>query len=1199
MKALPPMTMRPYSAADSLPPGTLLPAYEFHIAREIRAKYDFDKTLFSITGNVILADFRAVREFVHKINAVRPPEERVSAGLVNAAGLLDEIFHHLFRTYEAQRNPGVFGRALARLESALGAGTTRALLLDFITLFPPRDVYAGGTEPSAYLENRTAGRSHREIVLEEMILLFLANFNPAATRLIELFDERYLADRDLFSGAIAELNRFFREEPPFGPLDQDLLTLCKTPILLHPDDLEAQLLYIREHYGPWLGELFIRRILSGADLIKEDRLPWTGGYGGPPTIAPRYRGPLKGADGFSLGKSGYRYAAESWKDFKEPDNFTEDLNWMPRVVLMAKNCFVWLDQLTRQYGRPIRTLDQIPDEELDKLACRNFNALWLIGIWERSNASRRIKHLMGNIDAVSSAYSLFDYSIAEDLGGEAALQNLNERAKARGIRLASDMVPNHTGIYSRWMLDHPDYFIQSPHPPFPGYRFSGPDLSENPAIQLRLEDGYWSRRDAAVAFQRIDNRTGEIRYIYHGNDGTNMPWNDTAQLDMLRKSVRQAVIGQIFDVARRFSIIRFDAAMTLTKRHFARLWYPEPGSGGDIPSRADRAMTKEDFEQAFPEEFWREVVDRINAEMPETLLLAEAFWLMEGYFVRSLGMHRVYNSSFMHMMMKEENAKYRDLITETLEFEPEILKRYVSFMSNPDEETAIRQFGTDDKYFGVCTLLVTLPGLPMFAHGQIEGLTEKYGMEYRRAYYHESPNAGLIARHEREIFPLMKKRFLFSQVANFWMFDVLTADGAINENVFAFVNRERGERALVVYNNKYERASGRIFRSAPKLTSAPGGPKILETRTAAEALGLNPAPGLYYLYRDSISGLEYIRSGADVSGNGFEVELDGFKYRVYLDWREIGDDTGDWTQLARRLGRQGVPDIRRAYEEMKLESVHRAFSALIETSLPAESPAGPENGRTAAEIAIGTSALLEEKFGTFLQEVREHLSLEANPAAAAAAFREGLAGARRLRRYGKVRSAALPAAPESAAPPELRFAHGSDNPADAVLFLVSLSTASLALLLPQDGPLARSRVFEMLWLDTPIRRAFARLGRGEFETARSLMLLAILRSPAAKASALFGPDAGSSWAALLADDAVRVFMGVNEFEGVQYYSKEAFEELADWLFGLSVLSRAGTASPSSGKPALEAALRRRGEILELSRRSEYRLEVLLRKIAKG
>jgi len=88
-------------------------------------------------------------------------------------------------------------------------------------------------------------------------------------------------------------------------------------------------------------------------------------------------------------------------------------------------------------------------------------------------------------------------------------------------------------------------------------------------------------------------------------------------------------------------------------------------------------------------------------------------------------MHRVYNSAFMHMLMKEENEKYRDLITNTLEFNPEILKRYVNFMSNPDEETAVNQFGKGDKYFGICVLMITLPGLPMFAHGQIEGYSEK------------------------------------------------------------------------------------------------------------------------------------------------------------------------------------------------------------------------------------------------------------------------------------------------------------------------------------------------------------------------------------------------------------------------------------------------------------------------------------------
>ena len=162
-----------------------------------------------------------------------------------------------------------------------------------------------------------------------------------------------------------------------------------------------------------------------------------------------------------------------------------------------------------------------------------------------------------------------------------------------------------------------------------------------------------------------------------------MPWNDTAQLDLLRADVREAVIQTIFHVARKFSIIRFDAAMTLTKKHFQRLWYPQPGTGGDIPSRADHALGKEEFDRLFPSEFWRDVVDRINQYMPSTLLLAEAFWLMEGYFVRTLGMHRVYNSAFMHMLMKEENEKYHQLIKNTLAFNPEILKRYVNFMSNP------------------------------------------------------------------------------------------------------------------------------------------------------------------------------------------------------------------------------------------------------------------------------------------------------------------------------------------------------------------------------------------------------------------------------------------------------------------------------------------------------------------------------------
>src|SRR5206468_8105124 len=119
---------------------------------------------------------------------------------------------------------------------------------------------------------------------------------------------------------------------------------------------------------------------------------------------------------------------------------------MPRLVLIAKNSYVWLAQLSRQHQRSIARLDQIPDDELDKLARWGVTGLWLIGLWERSRASQRIKQMMGNPEAVASAYSLFDYQIAAKLGGEAACQELRARAWQRGIRLASDMVPNHVGI---------------------------------------------------------------------------------------------------------------------------------------------------------------------------------------------------------------------------------------------------------------------------------------------------------------------------------------------------------------------------------------------------------------------------------------------------------------------------------------------------------------------------------------------------------------------------------------------------------------------------------------------------------------------------------------------------------------------------------------------------------------------------------
>jgi hypothetical protein len=55
-------------------------------------------------------------------------------------------------------------------------------------------------------------------------------------------------------------------------------------------------------------------------------------------------------------------------------------------------------------------------------------------------------------------------------------------------------------------------------------------------------------------------------------------------------------------------VIRFDAAMTLAKKHYQRLWFPEPGTGGAIPSRAGLGLTKDQFDAAMPVEFWQDLL---------------------------------------------------------------------------------------------------------------------------------------------------------------------------------------------------------------------------------------------------------------------------------------------------------------------------------------------------------------------------------------------------------------------------------------------------------------------------------------------------------------------------------------------------------------------------------------------------------------
>jgi glycosidase len=1200
---------------------------EFHISRNVRERYQFAESLFSYTGNVIFANVAACRELAHRMNQVREvekhPELAVHAGKLYAMGLIDEASHVLMARYREQFDPAVMTSALDFFSAQVGAEALDTLLLTFVEQFPGISVIRGLETPRQWLAGESEGTPHRAAALEELLLLWTANRNEAFQPFEEFFEEKPLAEKTVYRQVTAQLPDYFASRPLIpltGAKPVSLLDLLRAPALGSPRSLKDQLALIRKLWKPLLGDSLEQHLLIAGEILHEEELAIWMQFNPPSVAAQRRR---------ESGQQQWPAAASTAEvpEFSnaahEDEKFSPDTAWMPTAVLIAKSTYVWLAQMSRQYGRRIARLDEIPDEELATLARRGLNSLWLIGIWERSRASKTIKQLCGNSDAVASAYSLFDYKIAEDLGGEAAYVSLRDRAYRHGIRLASDMVPNHMGIDSPWVVEHPDWFISRPDAPFPAYSFNGPDLSQDGRVEIKIEDHYFEQSDAAVVFRRRDRQSGETRYIYHGNDGTSFPWNDTAQLDYLNAAVREQVIQTILHVARLFPVIRFDAAMTLAKRHFHRLWFPGPGSSGAIPSRAEFGMSQAEFDRCMPHEFWREVVDRVAAEVPGTLLLAEAFWLMEGYFVRTLGMHRVYNSAFMVMLRDEDNAKYRSVIKNTLEFDPDIMKRYVNFMSNPDERTAIDQFGKGDKCFGVAAMMATLPGLPMFGHGQIEGFTEKYGMEYQRPRYDETPDHWAVERHEREIAPLLQRRWLFAESSNFRLYDFYRENGSVDENVFAYSNRKGGERALVIYNNRYGETHGTIDFSAAYADKSSG---QLRQQRICGGLGFSDNPSVILACRDSLTGLAYLRRASDLSERGLTFDLHAYQCHVFVDWRELYSTAEQpWDRLCDQLNGRGVANLDDALVNLELEPVHDALRAQLDRSLVRLFADLAEHPRT---LVTGVNKQIEAERTEFfsragvlcenflrlaqkaylaragneaggVQPVQPAIPMPTNPGLLGAAFRERLRAAMRIPAVE-----ALFPAPWTVAARRMLPSPSPQLTATAMWGPV-LGWCVLQLLAESIDVENPERValdlFDRLRLREPFAQAFAALGFEGEEAWRvaarvkvGLLIGAGVGKPLEKPAATV--ERVVLWPSLWLDPDVRWLTEVHEAEGQAYLVRERYEELLWWLFIPSLLRLAGDSAPSRVAPNRAAVLAMSRNIEEALANAEaagYRVDLLL------
>jgi glycosidase len=1138
----------------NIPRGLLL-------SGDARDKIDVEE-LVDERGSAPLSSFFEVRKLTNSLNRGEDlqsqPERAVQPGQLSAVAWLDEVSRFLIARFRDQKSPELFEQASSWLEDEFGDEGLRASVKHFLQAFPPEPVRQGDQSVDDYLDG-----GHDYIV--DLLAVWLLNENPAIGRIVELFDDEPL-ERDSYREVIGSLSGFFaQEQPGFGPGEEPLIELLRAHIDRGGDTLESQIDFLRQQFGHLLSPTLLRRLLTTLDVLSEEKkaFRFPGPHGPGPVEPP------------------------SFVDLdEEPERFSEDLGWMPELVLIARNIHVWLHQLSRRYDREIDRLDQIPDEELEELARSGISGLWLIGLWERSDASKRIKQLSGSPHVVSSAYSIDEYRIADDLGGEEAWDRLRERARNYGVRMAADMVPNHMGISSKWVHERPEFFMRRDDPPYPNYSFNGPDLSSDDRVGIFLEDHYFDRSDAAVVFKRVDYQHGNTQYIYHGNDGTSMPWNDTAQLDYLNPKAREAVIQQILEVAKRCSVIRFDAAMTLVKKHIQRLWYPEPGSGGAIPSRAEFGMTKQDFNQIIPREFWTEVVDRVAKEAPDTLLLAEAFWMMEGFFVRSLGMHRVYNSAFMNMLSDEDNAGYRRVMKETLEFDPRILRRYVNFMNNPDEETAVAQFGKGDKYFGVCTLMATMPGLPMLGHGQIEGFVEKYGMDFNKPRFEEDPDEDLVERHQKEIFPLLRKRRLFAGVQNFLLYDVYTGNHTVDDNVYAYSNRLGDQKALVVYHNSYAETSGWVRDSVHFRDKSFGGEGKIVQKRLVHGLDVRPDSQVFVTFRDEISGLEYIRSTAELADRGFYVSLGAYDCHVFTDFREVRDtEDGQYTQLADKLGGRGVPSLVSELRHMELKPLHEAVADALSAEMVealAKGQAGEELfeelrprieqfGTCAAEFGGLTSGKRADAKG-YVQEVEHDFEV--------------------LLEFGALMDT-TPAVT------------GAETGKPAQTRPVWAGLWAWALLRPIGGPepdedsslKARSLLDE--WsLERVLDRFFEDLDVDTDATSRITQLLRFGLSHqgwlASPKTWQLGPDA--LFEALLDDADARNFLGINRHDDVLWFHGQSFSVFMHWLARFGALAQALDAARAGEKVRIavpEGLKESIAALVKASKSADYQVEKLL------
>jgi hypothetical protein len=349
----------------------------------------------------------------------------------------------------------------------------------------------------------------------------------------------------------------------------------------------------------------------------------------------------------------------------------------PRPTIYEINTAVWLERLGRDGGRPL-TLAEVPDAAWDAIAALPVDAVWLMGVWERSPAGLEIARADPGLDAgnraalpdlrdedvIGSPYCVRDYVVDDRFGGRAALAGARAALVARGLGLILDYVPNHVAPDHPWTASRPECFVTG----------SDDDLRDHPEAFLRTPAGVLAR----------------------GRDPYFPPWPDVVQLDAFSPALRDAVAATLIDIGGQCDGLRCDMAMLMTNEVFARTW-------GD---RAGHAPA---------EEYWPGLIARAKAARPDLLFIAEAYWDME-WTLQQQGFDLCYDKRLYDRLVHESAASVRG----HLEADAGYQERLLRFIENHDEPRAAATFGpAQGRAAAVATM--TLQGARLVHDGQMEG----------------------------------------------------------------------------------------------------------------------------------------------------------------------------------------------------------------------------------------------------------------------------------------------------------------------------------------------------------------------------------------------------------------------------------------------------------------------------------------------